>query len=378
MSRKEPSFSDDAAHIRRRVSEKRLEQVTTARSSYQRIREDVAGYSRGILLLPDGRVVPHYPRIGRIFHLASGLREHFDGAFAVEEKIDGYNVRLFRLDDEIVAVTRGGYPCPFALDRLPELLDIARLEALFERWPDLVLGAEIAGPGNPYMDLGSARVSGDVALFVFDALSAMTGFWPVQARRELLDEYAIPQAPFLGIFESDAPERLYPVIRDLDRQGAEGVVFKPLDGNEGRLKYVTPGINLTDVWEDAPLELELPPEFFMHRVARMVMALRELGMHDRLHDMARDFGEALVEGFDQALNAFETEQALSKTYEVRLRTEAGADALMAHLGLHSRTVDVKELSREWDGGHWMLRFRKTFRRSTDRLHHMLGGGSVFD
>ena len=68
-----------------------------------------------------------------------GLRQQFPGYFWAEEKMDGYNVRVARVGDRVVAITRGGYLCPFTSDRLPDLLDLT----IFEQHPDLIPCAEI-------------------------------------------------------------------------------------------------------------------------------------------------------------------------------------------------------------------------------------------
>jgi hypothetical protein len=95
---------------------------------YARLRDTVAGYRRGSLVLPDGSVIPGYPSIGRVQSLGAGLRRHYSGAFWVEEKMDGFNVRIFRWQGRTYAATRGGYICAFSTDRLPDLLDSAILD----------------------------------------------------------------------------------------------------------------------------------------------------------------------------------------------------------------------------------------------------------
>ena len=345
--------------------------------SYLRIRNDYHGIPRGAVLAA-GRVIPDYPHIARVFALAAGIRQSFSEPFQVEEKVDGYNVRIFRVADRCVAITRSGRICPFTTDRLPDLLEIAELERLLTEHPELVLCAEVAGPGNPYMDAASPRGGDDVALFVFDLLrQGQEQFVPLAERDALLARYGLPVPRGFGRFTVSQVAEVFEIVRHLDAEGGEGIVLKSTL-RDRRVKYVCPSINVEDVATEAALELELPAEFYIHRVVRMVVALRELDQRERLRTLGPAFGEALVSGFDQALEDMARTGKLSKTYRIRLREEASIEALLEHLGQDSRTIKVQELARERCGDHWILSFRKTFRRSTSKLETLLAGGPVFD
>lgn len=356
---------------------KAAEQCRGLGIDYIRIRNDYHGIPRGTVLVAD-RVIPDYPHIARVFALATGVRQSLTGSFQVEEKIDGYNVRIFRVAGRCVAVTRSGRICPFTTDRLPDLLDIAALERLLTEHPELILCAEVAGPGNPYMDTVSPKGGDDVALFVFDLLRAgRQQFVPLAERDALLARHGLPTTPRFGCFTANDLAEILEIVRHLDAEGGEGIVLKATE-HEQRIKYVCPSINVEDVATEAALELELPGEFYSHRMVRMVMALRELGQRERIRTLGAAFGEALASGFDQALDDMAQTHKLAKTYRVRLRHEASIDALLQHLGQGSCTIKVQELTRERCGDHWVLTFRKIFRRSTSKLETLLTGSPVFD
>ncbi len=63
------------------------------------------GVPRGTAVFADA-VVYGDPQIGRILALQPGLAEQFPAAFWMEEKVDGYNVRVFRSGERILALTR--------------------------------------------------------------------------------------------------------------------------------------------------------------------------------------------------------------------------------------------------------------------------------
>lgn len=345
---------------------------------YTRISHDLPAGPRGVLAV-DGRVVPDYPHIARVFALSAGVRENFDGPFYAEEKIDGYNVRLVPAQGRIAPFTRSGRLCPFTYDRLPDLVDLNALHGLFDRHPDVIVCAEVAGPGNPYMDTVSPHGGEDVALLVFDLMRfGEQRFVGVEEREAILADFpAIPQAPRLGRYTADDLERLGEDILRIDADGGEGVVLKP--PSEGlRLKYVCPSINLQDIASESALEMETPGEFYTHRVVRMVMALHELGQQQRMPEMADALGRSLMDGFDRALTEVERSGRLARRYHVRLRHEATADALLEHLNAGSRTIKAVEVSRRRLGDHTELVFEKVFRKSTSKLETLLKGGPIFD
>lgn len=345
--------------------------------TYERITSDYRGQPRGALRVGE-RIVPAYPSIGRIFALASGIRQLFDAEFFAEEKIDGYNVRIFSVGDRIVPVTRSGKICPFTLDRLPDLLDLDALRRLFAAQPDLVVCAEVAGRGNPYMPTHSDRWGADVSLYGFDLMRCNSQrFVPLEERRQLLAAHGVSQPPLLGRFSPGDPTPLAQEVLRLDREGGEGVVLKPPEQGT-RVKYVTPTINLVDIATDAALELELPGEFFTHRIVRMVMALRELEQGERLESLARELGWALAHGFDEAVQEVARHGRLSRLVRVRLRSQASCDALLDHLAEGSRTIAVEEVERRPANGYYELTFRKVFRKSSDKLKTLLAGGTQFD
>ncbi len=354
-----------------------VEHHETLGVAYQRFADSFRTVPRGTVILPEG-VMPGYPKIGRILSLGRGLAATFDGPFRLEEKIDGYNVRVAWSQGRILAFTRSGLVCPFTTDRLPDLVIPDRLNAFFAAHPRLILCAEVAGAANPYIDSHSVRVSNDVALFAFDIMALdREAFLPLAERDQLLERFGIPRVPMFGIFQAGDVERIRAIVRRLDDEGGEGVIAKhPHD--PVRVKYVTPSINVDDVRAEAPLEMELPPEYYVSRVVRMAIALRELGLERKRPELAAKLGHWLLAGFDRALSELERSGAVAKTFTCRVREEGTIDRLLQHLNAGSRTVRVKELGRRFEGDRWVVEFRKEFIRSTSILTSLLGGKVVFD
>jgi len=163
---------------------------------YLRLSDDFRGRPKGTVSW-GGRLVAGYPHIGRIFRLQQGLAQQFANPYWVEEKVDGFNIRIFRAGAGIVALTRGGYVCPFATDRVEDFVD----PAVFEAHPDLILCAELAGPDNPYTQGGPSFVSEDVELFVFDMMRFdQPGFLPQEQKQGLCERFGLPAPRSYGRF----------------------------------------------------------------------------------------------------------------------------------------------------------------------------------
>ena len=56
--------------------------------------------------------------------LTPSLKIHFNNEVAVEEKMNGYNVRIAQINDEIIAFTRGGYVCPYTTKKASEIMNM--------------------------------------------------------------------------------------------------------------------------------------------------------------------------------------------------------------------------------------------------------------
>ena len=69
-------------------------------------------------------VVRGFPKIPRSLMLYPGIAAHFSTCekVAVEEKMNGYNVRVALIDDEIAGLTRGGFVCPYTTEKASELV----------------------------------------------------------------------------------------------------------------------------------------------------------------------------------------------------------------------------------------------------------------
>lgn len=341
---------------------------------YLRFSDSFGGEPRGTVLLPDGRRLPGYPSIGRIQSLARGLRRQYAEPFWVEEKIDGFNVRIARHDGRLYAFSRGGFVCPFSTDRLPDLLEAT----VFDAEPDLVLCAEIAGPENPYLEGSPPQVTEDVALFVFDALHAGDGrFLDPPAKAALGERHGLPMARSFGRFTADDQPALAALIRRLDAEGSEGVVFKG-EGAGGRTKYVTGRSNVADIALCSEQLLDLPPEYFTNRLLRLALFADEHGEPDGA-TLERELGRAFLSGLGRAVARSREQGRVGHPFRCRFRERRNAEHFIAHLEITAgRRVRIAEGAPRAEGGYWVLEFERILQRMTGTLANVLAGQAQYD
>jgi len=333
--------------------------------------EEWKNIPRGTVVIGE-RIIPAYPRIPRIMRIESGVPRHLKGPFFAEEKVDGYNVRVVNTGGRILAFTRSGQVCPFTTDRILDFLPTL----FFEDHPEWTICVEIAGPDNPYIEAHPPYVTEDVRAFVFDIIDEKGDFLPPREKWEIIKTYQLPAVENYGVFEPQAIERLYELLKRLNQEKREGIVLKSLEGGK-RLKFVTPFANLHDIEVSSELLEELPPHFYISRLSRLILSLDELG--EKCDDnLFYEAGKALLDGFEDALKKFKKERRIYHTFSCRFHNPERAEALLKLLNRSSSTIRVKKRSLARENGFWVLVFDKIFLRSTSMLANLLRGQAVFD
>lgn len=341
--------------------------------NYVRLTDSHLGYAKGTVQLA-GRLIPGYPHIGRIFRLKPGLRQQFPGYFWAEEKMDGYNVRVARVGDRVVAITRGGYLCPFTSDRLPDLLDLT----IFEQHPDLIPCAEIVGPDNPY-SLGSPPyVASDVQAFVIDLLHPLDNrFLPVPEKLDLADRFGLPLAPVLGRFQAHQWEQVQALNGRLEQDQREGLVLKADEPIAHRTKFVTRHSGLYDISVRSSDLVELPGDFFTGRILRLALGMDEEGLRPdaQLHQR---LGEVLMDGLFRSIDGFKRDGRVAHRFRCRFRSRRNAEIFVGQLRDTLGHTHARQQRLEWEQGFWVLEFDKEVPKLTGLLHQLFRGEALVD
>jgi putative ATP-dependent DNA ligase len=340
---------------------------------YLRLTDGFQGLPRGTAIFGE-TLVYGYPQVGRIVRLDQGLREQIQGSFWAEEKIDGYNVRIARIGDRVLAFTRGGFDCPFTTDRLPDLIDLS----FFEAHPDLVLCAEAAGPDTPYVVGHPPHVTEDVRLFVFDIMRlGAPGFLPLSEKYALVDTHGLPAVDRFGPFTARDYGKVRDILRELNEKGREGLVFKEDRPNGRRVKYVTADSSVTDIEVNMHDMLQLPPAYFTGRILRLALFEDEVG-REATAELAGRLGEAFLDGLSETLEQFRRDRRVYDTFRCRFRDPANAARLLERIRRSDRRVHVSQRRLLKEGDLYLLEFDKVYDAMTGLLNHLLKGGVVYD
>jgi putative ATP-dependent DNA ligase len=334
-----------------------------------RLSQDYKKFLRGTVFYEKG-TVKSYPKIMRILHLENGIKRYFKNRFYLEEKVDGYNVRIALIDDKLLAFTRGGFICPFTTDRITDLIDLE----FFKRYPDYIICGEVVGPGSPYNTENIPYVKEDVLFLVFDIIDDKGNFLTTERRYNVLENFNIQQVRHWGPFYNTDMEVIKKIIFELDKEQREGIVIKPISSGRS-IKYVTLSSCLRDIEATAHLISELPAGFFVQRIIRAVFFCHEfaISLDDRY---LLDFSKALHLIPQGVLKNIEKGDSVKEYFKVKLRNKESIDKLISHLNRSG--VKTQLMSVEKSGDYYNAKFYRIYLKGSRELRQRLMGKGFFD
>ncbi|MFA4647628.1 RNA ligase [Pyrococcus kukulkanii] len=342
---------------------------------YLRFKDSAGKLRRGTVVFNEEEIILGFPHIKRVVNLEEGIRRAFrNREFYVEEKVDGYNVRVAKVMDRIVAITRGGFICPFTTERITDFVP----QEFFKDHPNLVLVGEMAGPESPYLVEGPPYVKEDIKFFLFDIQEKITGkSLPVEERLRLAEEYGIPHVEVFGKFTRNDLGELHELIEKLSREGREGIVMKSPDMKK-IVKYVTPFANINDVRIGARVFYELSPGYFTSRISRLAFYVAEKRIKgEELRKLAEDLGMALLQPLVESILDVEQGDDIAEIFKIRVKKIETAYKMVTHfekLGLNIEIVDIEELNN----GMWRVTFKRVYSDATSEIRELIGGKAFVD
>ena len=346
---------------------------------YVRVTDDTPTYPRGTVVFPhlvDSRgqtfTVWGYPRTLRIYVLERGVRRYFkEQPFFVEEKIDGYNVRLVWAHDRLLALTRGGFVCPYTTEWASLWAEHMGLEEFFRDHPDLVLCGEAVG-ASPYNAQDLYDLPPGLHFYLFDILRPDGAFLPPDEKYLLAARYAIPTVPQFGQYSLARLGDLKDLLLDLNARGREGVVMKSPTG-ERVVKFVTPFADLADIRDNLILLYDVDTGFYTNRLLRVALFVQEFGLDP--NEYALRIGESVLRGL-APLAEF---QDAAEEYRILVRNISTWHRLRELLGARVRVEEVYTRPVLVDGRPFIqVGFRRVFRKSTKRFRTFLKGYGHYD
>ncbi|GAB4419029.1 MAG: RNA ligase [Thermodesulfovibrionales bacterium] len=337
--------------------------------TFVRLSQEYKAFPRGTVFYEDG-FIPGYPRIMRVLHLQKGIDRYLKDSFYVEEKVDGYNVRIGIINGTPIAFTRGGFICPFTTDRVPDLIDLN----FFRNYPKYIICGEVVGPGSPYNTEVIPYVNDDVVFFAFDIIDDRGMRLSAEERYSILGHFDIPQIRRWGPFRAADIDTVKEIVLDLDRDGREGIVIKPISAGRP-IKFVTISSCLRDLQATTGLMTELPAGFYIQRILRAIFFSHEFGIpiNERyLMESAR----ALYLAPHEALREVAGGGSIRESFEIKVRNKNTVYELLRHLSRSGVLTQLISIERIDD--YYRARFHRIYINGTRELRHRLMGRGFFD
>jgi putative ATP-dependent DNA ligase len=265
---------------------------------YAMLKRDLGEYYEGTVVIFGrgwSRVVPGYPHIQRVVLPSVALPRHFIDKIVVEEKLNGYNVRVVLVDNNIYAITRGGFICPYTTNRITRMLG-EKLKSMFRELDpeDYFVAGEVIGLENPYTRHYYPEAP-RFGYFVFDLFYRGTPM-PPSKRDEVTESYGVPHVPVLGIIDKNDIEGFKEIVKRLNNDGREGVVLRDPEYRVPPLKYTTTYTNIEDIRIGMRFFMEEGRSFLFSRVIREIFRAYEEDLGpNKIEQLATEIGLAILE-----------------------------------------------------------------------------------
>jgi putative ATP-dependent DNA ligase len=263
-----------------------------------------------------------FPKIKRAMLLGPAIKYNFENIakVAVEEKMNGYNVRVISLDGKLVALTRSGHVCPYSSEKANTLLG----HSFFTENPQLVLYGEMVGPDNPYVPKEIYGIE-SLEFFVFDIRHKDTGSpLSLHERRSLAEKYGFRQVRFFGEFAvQEAPDMITNIIREIGKIGHEGVVIKDPKMVLQPIKYTASQSNCSDLRHAMKVYNESGRDFIFSRIVREGFQSVEWNeSEEEFKKRCMQLGESILRPMKESIIKVRDGERVAEEFTIRVKEKA--------------------------------------------------------
>jgi putative ATP-dependent DNA ligase len=316
---------------------------------------------------PEIEVIRGFPKIRRTLMLHNSLKQHFRDEIAVEEKMNGYNVRIAMVNGQIIAFTRGGYICPYTTKKATEILDP---DDFFQNHPHLVICGEMVGTENPYVSQYYPEI-GKLGFRIFDLREKLTNHpLPIGERRKLLKDYGLSPVRLFGIYPVvDAPDEILDIVKRLGKEDREGVVMKDPMMQIDPIKYTSSQAHASELEYAFSFPFDLGKAFFFSRIIREGFQAHEMGdSENELKERAQRIGESILYPMLETIQRISREEVAAEDLVIEVENEEEANEFIRHL----RVLGVMATLAEFKDGKAVI--RRMHQSTTDKISNYLQGG----
>ena len=312
-----------------------------------------------------------FPKIKRAMLLGPAIKYNFGNIakVAVEEKMNGYNVRVISLDGKLVALTRSGHVCPYSSEKANTLLD----HSFFTENPQLVLYGEMVGPDNPYVPKEIYGIE-SLEFFVFDIRHKDTGSpLPLHERRSLAEKYGFRQVRFFGEFTvQEAPDMITNIIREIGKIGHEGVVIKDPKMVLQPIKYTASQSNCSDLRHAMKVYNESGRDFIFSRIVREGFQSVEWNeSEEEFKKRCMQLGESILKPMKESIIKVRDGERVAEEFTIRVKDKATIsrfEEYMRRLGMDIIFSEPKIV-----GNEYLVHITKVNKSTSDKTLAMWEG-----
>jgi putative ATP-dependent DNA ligase len=339
-----------------------------------RFDKEISRIEKGTVLYEKGdsfEVIMGFPKIRRAMVLDPSLKKHFSGLekVTVEEKMNGYNVRVANVKSDILAITRSGYVCPYTTERAKEKLDLE----FFDDFPELVLYGEMIGPDNPYVPKEIYGIE-SVEFYIFDIREKNSGNpLSLSRKREILEEYGFLQVKCFGEFPlQTAAEEIAKIVQELGKIEHEGVVIKDPDMVLAPLKYTSSQSNCSDLKHAFKFYNEAGRDYMLSRIVREGFQTVEWNEDEaEFKKRYMQLGESILSPLRETVRTVKNRQRIYE--DVRIRVKDLRIAIEFENYLKRLGVDAIFEPPQPAGNEYLINIKKVNKSTNDKTQAMWEG-----
>ena len=330
---------------------------------YIKFKDKVGKIERGTII--HGKtIIPGYPHIKRIFTLKNGIEKNIKGKkLFLEEKIDGFNVRIASIEGKIYGFSRGGFLDLFVTEKAREY----ELDAFFQDNPEHIICAEMIG-NTPHTQ---PTKEFDIKILVFDIINEMGEYLKPAEKYAILDEYKISQVPKLGEFTKKEIKKIEKIALKLNSKKAEGIIIRSELGE--KIKYVNAASDILDIGEGVKKIFDMPLGFFIQRMLRSAIFIEEFKL--KREKYALDLGQTIIETIEKEIKSCKNGEGIFDIYEILisdLRIWSDIKKTM------SKEIFLEEVKIKEEGEKFRIRFKKHYKESEKLISQYLNGKAIED